>query len=86
MRSAIVAARTYPAPARRTRAEGRVVLRVRVDGRGRVAGATIEERSSHDLLDRAALAMARGIPSLPPPPGGPIDVEVPVVYSLRGPH
>ena len=83
VREALMAAKTYPVSARRARAEGTVVLRLRVDATGRVTDATVTQPSPHRILDEAALAMANRLQGLSPPPGGPIVVDVPLVYSLR---
>jgi TonB family protein len=58
------------------------VVRVRVDGGGRIASAAVEEPSGDALLDAAALQATREVPSLAPPPGGPVDVLVPFAFRL----
>jgi protein TonB len=50
---------TYPRQARRMGWEGRVLLRVRVDDRGRVDTVRLGRSSGHGLLDRAALDAVR---------------------------
>jgi protein TonB len=49
----------YPAFARRTREQGKVMLRVRVDASGQVAGIEIHKSSGSQRLDDAALAAVR---------------------------
>jgi len=83
VRLALREASRYPRQARRMGWEGQVVLRVAVDTAGRLAEASVVEPSDHDSLDEAALACARSLPTLPPPPGGPMEVVVPVRFSLR---
>lgn len=73
----------YPATARRLGLAGEVVLRVRIDEAGRVANTSVDAPSRHPELDRAALASARRLDALSPPPGGAIDVVVPVVFTMR---
>lgn len=73
----------YPATARRLGLAGEVVLRVRIDEAGRVADTSVDAPSRHPELDRAALASARRLDALSPPPGGAIDVVVPVVFTMR---
>jgi protein TonB len=83
VRRAVEGSGRYPAVARRLRVEGRAVVKIRVDGAGRVTSVSLSETSDHAALDDAAVAFARRVPSLPPPPGGPIEVMVPVVFALR---
>lgn len=73
----------YPTVARRLGLAGRVVLRVRIDDAGRVANSSVETPSDHPELDDAALASTRRLHALAPPPGGAIDVVVPVVFTMR---
>lgn len=73
----------YPTVARRLGLAGRVVLRVRIDNAGRVADSSVDTPSDHPELDDAALASTRRLQALTPPPGGAIDVVVPVVFTMR---
>jgi protein TonB len=83
IRAAVAAARRYPDSARRLGLSGRVMLAIRVGSSGFVESVSVRTSSSFESLDRAAEAAAREVPHLPPPPGGPIDVMVPVVFSIR---
>ncbi len=83
VRRAIEAGRTYPVGARRRRAEGEVVIRVRIGASGLVDKVRVEESSGHPDLDRAALRFARSVARLPPPPGGPMWVRIPIEFTLR---
>jgi protein TonB len=49
----------YPALSRRTREEGRVLLRVRVDAEGHVAAIEVQATSGHPRLDEAAVEAVR---------------------------
>ncbi len=83
VRRAIAAVRTYPPGARRARAEGEVVIRVRIGASGLVDSVEVEESSGHKDLDRAAVRFAWSAPRLPPPPGGPMWVRIPIEFSLQ---
>jgi protein TonB len=85
VRERLEGARRYPETARRAGRDGTVVLRLHVDADGHVATTSVETPSDWPDLDRAALAAADRLGSLPAPPGGPIDVVVPVRFSLRRP-
>jgi len=83
VRRRIEAARTYPSEALSRSLEGQVMLSVRVGRTGQVEEVRVASPSGIPVLDRAALRLARGLGDLPPPPGGPLEVRVPVRYSLR---
>jgi protein TonB len=85
VRQRLEGARRYPETARRSGRDGTVVLRLHVDADGHVATTSVESPSNWPDLDRAALAAVDRLGSLPPPPGGPIEVVVPVRFSLRRP-
>lgn len=74
----------YRSVARRLGLAGRVVLRVRIDDAGRVTERAIDAPSRYRELDAAALDSTRRLQALGPPPGGAIDVVVPVVFTMRG--
>jgi protein TonB len=76
----------YPPAARRSGAEGRVVLRVRVDAAGHAETVDIAHSSGHDLLDEAArraVAKWRFMPGRLA--GVPVaaSVDVPVAFRLK---
>lgn len=76
----------YPLRARRLGLEGRVVLAIRVDRRGRIVEITVRESSGHEILDDAAIAAARAI-DLPAPPDG-FDynnaaIELPYLFRVE---
>jgi len=85
VRRRVVDARRYPERARKSDQAGTVVLRLRVDADGHLAATSVEAPSDWPDLDRAALAAADRLGNLPPPPGGPIEVLVPVRFSLSPP-
>lgn len=74
----------YPGTARRLGLEGLVRMTVTIDETGAVKETAINSSSGFHELDQAALASARGVSGLPPPPGGrPIMILVPVRFSMR---
>lgn len=73
----------YPVIAKRYRLQGRVVVGIRIDHSGRVESVRLQESSNHRILDETVLSMARELHSLPPPPGGPIEVTIPVIFTLH---
>lgn len=76
----------YPLAARRNGAEGRVVLRVRVDVDGHAEAVEIVRSSGHDLLDEAArraVAAWRFVPGRLAGIPVPASVDVPVVFRLK---
>jgi protein TonB len=76
---------TYPSSARRSGAEGRVVLLLTVGANGRVSSARIAKSSGSGALDRAALSAARRWTFEPARAGGkavPSQVTAPVLFQL----
>lgn len=84
---AVYADYRYPRRARRDGIEGEVVLAITIDSAGRVTGLSVARSSGHEILDRAALASARGVTRVPAPPAGigwsTRTFELPVVYRLE---
>lgn len=85
VRRRVDGAKRFPEAARRRERDGKVFLRISVEADGRVSVTSIVTPSPWPELDRAALAAAGQLGVLPPPPGGPIDVLVPVHFTLRRP-
>lgn len=77
----------YPAQARWRRAEGIAVLRFAMRRDGTVVAWRIVQTTGHDDLDAAVVRMIQRASPLPPPPpelaGDPVDLVVPVRFSLR---
>lgn len=59
--------RDYPRAARLRRQEGTPRIALTLDRSGRLLGLELREASGHDLLDQAALEMARRAAPFPPP-------------------
>ena len=78
----------YPRPARRAGFQGKVVLELRVDARGRIHDVRVLSSSGYRLLDRAAVEAVEQVAEVPPPPAelkwGDRRVRVAFVYALRG--
>lgn len=76
----------YPYLARRNNWQGEVELGLRVSGDGRISQLRIVRSSGYGMLDRAALASARRIQSLPELVhllyGQSMDLVLPVQYRL----
>ncbi|MPY72106.1 MAG: TonB family protein [Alphaproteobacteria bacterium] len=76
----------YPAPARRSGIEGKVLLRVQVAASGRTEGVSVLESSGHALLDRAARRAVAAWRFAPATLAGlPVSgsVDIPVVFRLK---
>lgn len=77
----------YPRLARLRGWQGVATLRIEVDRRGRLAGASLQTSSGHAVLDEAALAMVKKLSALPPPPaalrGRAFAVVVRVMFRLE---
>ena len=82
--------RVYPKTARRLGLEGRVVVAMVIDARGRVLDVKIHEPSPHAILNQAALTAMRRVQKVPAPPAELLGsrtkmrVAVPLNYALRG--
>lgn len=80
-------AKSYPKAARTRRAEGEVLLRVKLDRYGRVLKRSVATGSGWPVLDEAALRVIDSFDRLPAPPAamgaGPFDLSVPFSYSFK---
>lgn len=77
--------KTYPRSAQILQQEGRVVLKVEVDGQGRLQGLAVAKSSGIGVLDEAALSCARKSAAAlegKAPPGRSISFNVPVSFRL----
>lgn len=79
---------SYPAIARRRGWEGAVRLKFTVQSDGRLTDVRIVQSSGYRLLDSSALRTLQGVGYLPEAVawvnGQTLDVELPVIYRLRG--
>jgi protein TonB len=79
--------RRYPVQAERARQQGVAYVRFSVNRQGQVLASRLERSSGYAMLDQETLATVRRASPLPPPPaaipGDPLEVVVPVVFSLR---
>jgi periplasmic protein TonB len=58
----------YPRAAQRAREEGKVIVEVVIDGRGRIIKARVARSSGSRTLDEAAVAHVKALRTLPAPP------------------
>jgi protein TonB len=74
----------YPSAARARREEGLVMLLLEIAADGSLRSCTIERSSGSQILDAAALALARDAAPYPPPPASAVlrPFRVPVGYHL----
>ena len=78
--------RRYPPEAERRGLKGVAVMRFSVDRTGRIVGATLVRSSGHDLLDEEAVAWlqrAQPLPAPPPERAAPLQITVPLSFTLR---
>ncbi|MFV0296027.1 MAG: energy transducer TonB [Hyphomicrobiaceae bacterium] len=77
----------YPAGARRSRHQGTVIVRFKIDRRGRLVHAEIGATSGFSDLDAEAIAILKRATPFPVPPEGlgktDITLSVPVHFKLR---
>jgi periplasmic protein TonB len=79
--------RHYPPRAERSRQQGTAWVRFTVDHAGQVSAVHIERATGYSALDDETLSTVQRASPVPPPPDAlgtaPVDVVVPVVFSLR---
>lgn len=83
IRARIEQNRTYPAAARRRRDEGMAVMKITIDGQGRLADTQVITGSGSFHLDRAAKRMVEKSAPFPLPPITPFTTTIPIVFALR---
>jgi protein TonB len=71
----------YPRQARLRRIEGTAIVRLAILADGRLGALSLAHSSGHAVLDEASLEMVRRAAPLPRPPGGAVDLDVPVVFA-----
>lgn len=75
--------KVYPYNARRRGQEGNVLLMVRLDAGGELAGLQVVQSSGITALDEAAVALVRRICPFPRANGHPVALKVPITYQLQ---
>ena len=73
----------YPEAARQARLTGVALVTFTISARGLVSAISITQSSGHGALDGAVRQMFNGL-TLPPPPAGPVRVNVPVAFKDGG--
>lgn len=72
----------YPRAAEEDGVEGVTLLRLHVEADGHIVSIALVRSSGDTRLDEAALARARALKRLPPPPPGTHAIDVPVRFRL----
>lgn len=77
----------YPRAARRRHLQGTVLVGIRIDRQGNIAGVRVKESSGHSVLDAAALARYQAVDTVIAPPEELAwrtrEVTLPVTFALR---
>ena len=73
----------YPADARSHGEQGIVELAFSLDRQGHVTTSRILKSSGYEALDNETLQLVKRAEPFPPPPGGTIDLTVPIRFNLR---
>jgi protein TonB len=83
LRSRIVESIRYPAIARANGWEGKVIVAVRLDARGKLEQAVVRRSSGHEVLDRAAVALLKRVTPVTNLLALPITIETTITYTLE---
>lgn len=83
VRKSLAATGRYPMVAKRLGLSGQVVLMLKINERGQLTESLISQPSQHPELNSAAVASAKRLGSFKPPPGGAIDLLIPIEFKLR---
>jgi protein TonB len=81
VRERLAAHKRYPPLARKRGLEGSVLVRLAIAGDGALSDVHAVG-SAPDLLARSAVDAARRASPLPPPPRGPVRIEVPMRFRI----
>ena len=83
VRKSLAATGRYPMVAKRLGLSGQVVFMLKINERGEFTESLISQPSQHPELNSAAVASAKRLGSFKPPPGGAIDLLIPIEFKLR---
>lgn len=83
VRSLIEEHRTYPRRARRMGIEGTVTVHIAIGADGALHAVSVASSAGAGDLDRAALRMVRAAAPFPVPPGGPMQLRLPIRFALE---
>jgi protein TonB len=75
----------YPLQARQDRLQGRVIIVFVMSRAGAVLDARVQASSGYPILDQAAIdtiARAQPLPEIPAEMNDPLEVEIPIEFSL----
>lgn len=78
----IAAQHSYPRSAQIRGDEGTAKVRISVDASGKITGVELIEPTGSQILDREAVRIPQKIGQVPPPPGGPTRLVIPIAWKL----
>ncbi|MBB4633139.1 energy transducer TonB family protein [Sphingosinicella soli] len=78
----IAAQHSYPRSAQVRGDEGTARVRISVDAGGKITGVELVEPTASQILNREAMRIPQKIGTVPPPPGGPTKLVIPIVWKL----
>ena len=79
---AIAAKQTYPRSAQMRGEEGTAKVRISISANGTIEHTELVSPSGSATLDKEAVALPQRAGQVPPPPGGPTSVTVPITWKL----
>lgn len=78
----IAAQHSYPRSAQIRGDQGTAKVRISVDAGGKITGVELVEPTGSQILDREAVRIPQKIGAVPPPPGGPTKLVIPIAWKL----
>ena len=79
----VASKQTYPRTAQMRGEEGTAKVKIYVYAGGTIERAELVAASGSATLDREALSLPTKVGSLPPPPGGPTSLTLPITWRLN---
>ena len=73
---------SYPRSAQIRGDEGTAKVRLSVDAGGKITEVELVEPTGSQILDREAIRIPQKIGTVPPPPGGPTKLVIPIAWKL----
>ena len=78
----IAAQHSYPRSAQIRGDQGTAKVRISVDAGGKITGVELVKPTGAQILDREAVRIPQKIGTVPPPPGGPTQLVIPIAWKL----